>query len=221
MTTMQAAGAYQHIIALSGTQYVSDVNSHIFNVSGGDVLDLIKAGCAVLTVLNNVSASTDPTTTSDSAAGYQVGSTWFNSTSSVQWKCLDATASAAIWVPIEANFIGRLIGANMNVTTDQAIPLFIPATKTFLVRKIAVKNASISLTTAVGGVYPAASKGGTPLVANTQVYSSLSAATKEVDLTMAVTTTVQAAATPLYLSLTTAQGAAATADVYVYGDIYA
>jgi hypothetical protein len=29
------------------------------------------------------------------------------------------------------------------------------------------------------------------------------------------------AGTPIYLSLTTAQGAPATADVYVYGDVYA
>jgi len=113
--------------------------------------------------------------------------------------------------------LGSLIGANMNVTTDQKITIKGNPAK-YIVRGIVVTNASISLTTAAGGVYNAASKGGTALVANTQVYSALTAATKFVDLTMAAVADIQTAAN-VYLSLTTAQGAAATADVYVYGDI--
>lgn len=112
--------------------------------------------------------------------------------------------------------LGRLKGANFNATTDQAIPI---NSSRYVVRKIVVNNASISLTTAAGGVYTAASKGGTALVAAGQVYSALTAATKFVDLTLeAVAGTDVVTATTLYLSLTTAQGAAATADIYVYGD---
>lgn len=112
--------------------------------------------------------------------------------------------------------LGRLKGANFNVTTDQAIPI---NSSRYVVRKIVVNNASISLTTAAGGVYTATAKGGTALVAAGQVYSALTASTKFVDLTLeAVAGTDVVTATTLYLSLTTAQGAAATADVYVYGD---
>lgn len=118
--------------------------------------------------------------------------------------------------------VGKLIGANFNSTSDQAIPIA-PQASLFIVTNIIVKNASISLTTAVGGIYTAASKSGA-IVANTQVYSALTAANKFVALTLAGTslTDVYDAATNtnFYLSLTTAQGAAATADVYVYGRLF-
>ena len=118
--------------------------------------------------------------------------------------------------------LGKLISANMNSTDDQRIVMFSNPSK-FILRRIVVTNASISLTTAAGGVYTAASKGGTAVVASSQAYSSLSASTLVLDLTLSTTgsasTTVKSSIPNLYLSLTTAQGAAATADVYVYGDI--
>jgi hypothetical protein len=118
--------------------------------------------------------------------------------------------------------LGKLISANMNSTDDQRIVMFSNPSK-FILRRIVVTNASISLTTAAGGVYTAASKGGTAVVASSQAYSSLSASTLFLDLTLSTSgsasTTVKSSIPNLYLSLTTAQGAAATADVYVYGDI--
>lgn len=113
--------------------------------------------------------------------------------------------------------LGVLKGADMNTTGDQAIPI---AASKCVIRRIVVANASISLTTAAGGFYTAAAKGGTAIVANTQVYSALTAASKFIDLTLAAIlgTDVRTEGT-LYLSLTTAQGAAATADVYIYGDV--
>lgn len=116
--------------------------------------------------------------------------------------------------------VGKLIGANMNVTTDNTI-FISPQAGLFKLVAIRVTNPSISLTTAVGGVYTAVTKGGTALVANSQVYSALTAAAKFVDLTLANSALTDlidpATQTHLYLNLTTAQGAAATADVYVYG----
>ena len=118
--------------------------------------------------------------------------------------------------------LGKLIGADMNSTSDQRIVMFSNPSK-FILRRIVATNASISLTTAAGGVYTAASKGGTAVVASSQAYSSLSASTLFLDLTLntsgSASTTVKSSIPNLYLSLTTAQGAAATADVYVYGDI--
>jgi len=110
--------------------------------------------------------------------------------------------------------LGRLTGANMNSTSDQAIPI---NSSSYIVRRITVANVSTSLTLAAGGVYTSTSKGGTAIVAAAQVYSALTGATKFLDLTLAVTSDKQTAGT-LYLSLTTAQGGAATADLSIYGD---
>ena len=118
--------------------------------------------------------------------------------------------------------LGKLVSANMNSTADQQIVMFSNPSK-FVLRRIVVTNASISLTTAAGGVYTATSKGGVAVVAASQVYSSLTTSALFLDLTLSATgsasTTVKSSIPNLYLSLTTAQGAAATADVYVYGDI--
>lgn len=129
------------------------------------------------------------------------------------------TAVAMTALPAPADMqrvLGSLRGANFNVTTDQTIT--IPATITkFQITGVLVLNASTSLTLAAGGVYPAAAKGGTPIVAAVQVYSALTAANIILPLTLAGTV----AATPytgnLFLSLTTGQGSVATADVYVIG----
>lgn len=117
---------------------------------------------------------------------------------------------------VKSVLLGKLIGANMNIDTDQSIT--IANASKYIVRGITVTNASISLTTAVGGIYNAASKGGSAIVANSQAYTALSATTKFLDLTLAITDTTQTAST-LYLNLTTKQGGAATADVFVFGDI--
>ena len=111
--------------------------------------------------------------------------------------------------------IGTKLSANMNVTTDQAIPITRIGSQKYLITKIVVTNASISLTTAAGGVYQTTSKGGTAIVANSQAYSALSAATTALNLTLAINRTYTL--DNIYLSLTTAQGAAATADIYVFG----
>ena len=113
--------------------------------------------------------------------------------------------------------IGTKLSANMNVTTDQAIPITRIGSQKYLITKIVVTNASISLTTAAGGIYQTTSKGGTAIVANSQAYSALSATTTALNLTLAINRTYTL--DNIYLSLTTAQGAAATADVYVFGVI--
>jgi hypothetical protein len=111
--------------------------------------------------------------------------------------------------------IGTLRGANFNVATDQAIPM---AVAVYQITGIVVTNCSASLTLAVGGFYPTTAKGGTPIVAATQIYSALTSASVLLNVTVAATPLVtRFAVTPVYLSLTTAQGSAATCDVYVIG----
>ncbi len=126
---------------------------------------------------------------------------------------------------------GRVIvsGRSLNFNTVNDQPIVFPQWITaFRLANIIITNASISLTTAAGGFYPAASKGGTPIVANTQVYSTLTASSKLLLATLASfgSTTRFSSANlasiggllAIYLSLTTAQGAAATADVYLEVD---
>lgn len=109
--------------------------------------------------------------------------------------------------------LATVTGANFNVTTDQSIT--IPA-QAWRITRITVTNASISMTTAAGGFYNAASKGGTAIVAAAQVYSALTSAGVILTCTIAVPANV---VTPIYFALTTAQGVAATADIRVYGTL--
>jgi hypothetical protein len=112
--------------------------------------------------------------------------------------------------------IGKLTSADFNSTADQSIT--INATK-YVIRKILICNASTSLTTAAGGIYTATSKGGTALLPAATVYTALTTSTKFVEPSLhADTGTDTQTASTLYFSLTTAQGGAATADIFIIGD---
>lgn len=200
----------------SGTVYTPDANGYVNSVLYADINTLASLGFTISNQRSNITATTDPGITNDSTQDYAVGSVWFNSTTGVEWRANSVAVGAAVWVP-QGGLLGRLLGANMNSTADQQIPLFMPPTAIYNVSRILVTNASTSLTTAAGGVYPAAAKAGSALVAAGQVYTALTGATLGLNLTIAQQNRL-AAATQLYLSLTTPQGGAATADVYVYGE---
>lgn len=103
-------------------------------------------------------------------------------------------------------------GANVNALGDTVIPI-ITAT-TYSVANVILTNASISLTTALAGVFTAPAAGGTAIVAN----AALSALTGPTIVSQrTVATTAAQTSQNLYLNVGTAQGAAATVDVYVYG----
>lgn len=114
------------------------------------------------------------------------------------------------------SILGMLKSADFNTTLDQAVPIILASGQRYAITDIWVTNASLSLTTAVGGFYSQASKGGTTIVANTQVYTACGSSTGLQRTTLAITTTMFTV-NPVYLSLTTPQGAPATADVYVRG----
>ena len=103
-------------------------------------------------------------------------------------------------------------GVNVNATGDTVLPII--NSSTYSAKFVVVTNASISLTTAAAGLFTAPSAGGTGIVAN----AALSACTGP---TVVSERTVASTATQtgpnLYFNVATAQGAAATADVYVYG----
>lgn len=58
---------------------------------------LVPDGNSGSSVQNNYTATTAPTSTDDSSAGYSVGSVWVDTTSNERYVCLDDTAGSAIW----------------------------------------------------------------------------------------------------------------------------
>ena len=103
-------------------------------------------------------------------------------------------------------------GVNANVTGDTVLPII--NSTSYSVKNVVFTNASISLTTALAGVFTAPAAGGTAIVANAAL-SALTGPTVVSERTVA-STAVQTAQN-LYVNVGTAQGAAATFDVYVYG----
>jgi hypothetical protein len=103
-------------------------------------------------------------------------------------------------------------GVNVNATGDTVLPVI--NTNSYGVSNVIFTNASVSLTTAAAGLFTAPSAGGTGIVANAAL-SAMTASTVVSQRTVA--STAQQTGQNLYLNVGTAQGAAATMDVYVYG----
>ena len=103
-------------------------------------------------------------------------------------------------------------GVNVNQTGDTVLP--ISNTTNYSVSNVIFTNASTSLTTALAGVFTAPSAGGTGIVAN----AALSALTASTVVSQRTVASIAAqAGQNLYVNVGTAQGAAATMDVFVYG----
>ena len=101
---------------------------------------------------------------------------------------------------------------NVNATGDTVLPIL--DTGSYSVSNVIFTNASTSLTTAAAGVFTAPSAGGTGIVAN----AALSAMTSASVVSQRTVASTAALSGPnLYLNVGTAQGAAATMDVFVYG----
>lgn len=130
----------------------------------------------------------------------------------------DATAAAAratLNVLSGEGLLGSVTGVNLNVgATDTPITML---SANYIVRRVVVTNASINLTAATAGTFNTA--GGVGTIAADQVLSALTGPTLFRDLTLSApgTTTRQTAA-QLFFRCGTPQGAAATGDVYVFGD---
>ena len=103
-------------------------------------------------------------------------------------------------------------GVNLNSVGDTIAPIL--ANGRVSVQSIIVANASISLTTAQLAVYTGPAATGTA-VKSAYALSGNNSTTAVV--VTAATSTASITGTPLYIRCTTAQGAAATADVFIYG----
>ena len=108
--------------------------------------------------------------------------------------------------------IGKATSVNVGAVGDTAIQTI--DTSSFSVAYVVVTNASASLAQAYGALYTLPSAGGTAIVAAAAL-SSLSTSAKVMSMTVA--STDNPGVTKLYFRCTTANTAAATCDVYVYG----
>jgi len=104
-------------------------------------------------------------------------------------------------------------GVNVNATGDVAV-LNIANSANWSVANVVFTNASTSLTTAAAGVFTAPAAGGTAIVSNAAL-SALTGSTVVSQRTVA--STAINTGQYLYINVGTAQGAAATMDVYIYG----
>ena len=103
-------------------------------------------------------------------------------------------------------------GVNLNSVGDTIAPIL--ASGRVSVQSIIVTNASVDLTTAQLAVYTGAAASGTAIKTAYALTGNTTAAKVVVT---AATSTDAVTGTPLYIRNTTAQGAAATADVFIYG----
>jgi hypothetical protein len=101
---------------------------------------------------------------------------------------------------------------NLNTVGDTIAQILVSGRVS--VQSIIVTNASVDLTTAQLAVYTGPAAGGTAVKTAYALTSNTTAAKVVVT---AATSTDAVTSTPLYIRCTTAQGAAATADVFIYG----
>lgn len=111
----------------------------------------------------------------------------------------------------------KLLGANMQSTSDQAFVKQGAFTNYVPVAIIAQQASGGTSVACVGGIYPSASKGGTPIVAAAQSWVTLTTAGVIVNAALASVVGTNAQTATPFLSLTTGSTAAATADFYVFG----
>lgn len=98
------------------------INSLWFNLSLDSVFICTDAtlGYAIWkpitdSIKNNYTATVNPLATDDISEGYSVGSVWLNAITLVIYKCVSATANAAIWHNINTYF------NNYSATTDPSV----------------------------------------------------------------------------------------------------
>lgn len=75
------------------------------DVTNNNLVLLITAPVAT-TIQHNYTATVAPTATDDTNAGYEKGSDWINTVSGIVYKCVDATASSAVWKDLSTDTTG-------------------------------------------------------------------------------------------------------------------
>lgn len=94
------------------------VANGVASLDGSGQLPAGQLPANVDNIKNNYAGTAAPVATDDTAAGYEVGSHWLDTTNDKAYVCLDATAAAAVW--IETTQTG---GANLSIANKTATTL--------------------------------------------------------------------------------------------------
>ncbi len=199
-------------------------NAATVAITGGTLAGITAiAGSAVGTDVQ----AFDATLTSLAALGtaadkfaYTTGiDTWAEADLTAFARTLLALSTAAQWrsnLGVFGNYglIASASNVDMNAAADTNLTL---KAGRYIIDRIVLENASLSLTTATAGLFTAAGGGGTTLAAD-QALAALTASTKFLELTKeAILGTDIRTETTLYLRVGTPQGAAATANLSIFG----
>lgn len=128
----------------------------------------------------------------------------------------------ATFVQAGSYLLWRLTGADMTLTTDQqTTSVFhgVAFTSARLGSVLVIRRTGAFSGACAGGLYSGAGKTGNAWVAAGQSYAALTGAGKVVGATLAAIASTEIITSAPYLSLTTGNGAALTADVFVFGTI--
>lgn len=119
---------------------------------------------------------------------------------------------------LRQGLIASAAALDFAIDTDQALT-FIGTPTLWIPTHVIARRVSGSFGVAcVGGIYTAASKSGTSIINVAQSWAALSGASKYASATISATALTDVmTATTLFLSLTTANTGALTADVFVFG----
>lgn len=124
--------------------------------------------------IKNNATNSDPTTGSDSGAGYSAGSLWLNTSTGIVWNCVDASVGAAVWLHMLPDSVQRpyygdansgigpagMMTANLTLTLTASrlfmVPFIVPERRTFssLMTYLQTRDASVGVTLR-SGIYNA------------------------------------------------------------------
>jgi len=117
-------------------------------------------------------------------------------------------------IPMTSLF--QLRGADLQITTDQIFTKKFQGSKYKITEILAARVSGAASVACAGGIYSAAAKGGSAIVAAGQDWVSLASGVI-VKATLAALTNTDILTTTPYLSLTTGSTAACTADLFIMG----
>ncbi|TNE75559.1 MAG: hypothetical protein EP334_10100 [Gammaproteobacteria bacterium] len=113
------------VVENGGTAVLSvKLSTTTVTVSPGERKQLFTDGTATGLValggglFNKLNATTAPSATDDSSAGYSVGSLWVDTTNDAAYICVDSTATAAVWLNIHETPTESFIVACSDLSTE-------------------------------------------------------------------------------------------------------